>query len=88
MPITEILEKNAKLYGNETALVEISPHFEPESRVTWRDYSLVQPQPGETFRREITWGDFDKKANRFANLLLTRGAKNGDKVAILLMNSI
>ncbi len=88
MPITEILEKNAKLYGNETALVEISPHFEPESRVTWRDYSLVQPQPGETFRREITWGDFDKKANRFANLLLTRGAKKGDKVAILLMNSI
>ena len=25
MPITEILEKNAKLYGNEIALIEINP---------------------------------------------------------------
>ena len=88
MPITEILAKNAQLYGNETALVEINPEFQPESRITWREYSLMQPQPGEEFRRELTWGDFDKKANRFANLLLTRGCKKGDKVAILLMNSI
>ena len=88
MPITEILEKNAQLYGNETALVEINPEFQPESRITWREYSLMQPQPGEMFRRELTWSDFDKKANRFANLLLTRGCKKGDKVAILLMNSI
>ena len=88
MPITEILTKNAELYGDEVALVEINPSFEPESRITWREYSLMQPQPGEPFRREITWKDFDKKANRFANLLLTRGLKKGDKVAILLMNSL
>ena len=31
---------------------------------------------------------FEKKANRFANLLLTRGIGKGDKVAILLMNCI
>ncbi|MBR3504245.1 MAG: acyl--CoA ligase [Clostridia bacterium] len=88
MPITEILEKNAQLYGDETALVEINPEFQPESRITWREYSLMQPQPGEEFRRELTWSEFDKKANRFANLLLTRGCRKGDKVAILLMNSI
>ena len=88
MPITEILTKNAELYGDEVALVEINPSFEPESRITWREYSLMQPQPGEPFRREITWKDFEKKANRFANLLLTRGLKKGDKVAILLMNSL
>ena len=88
MPITEILEKNAQLYGNETALVEINPEFQPESRITWREYSLMQPEPGKMFRREMTWKDFDLKANRFANLLLTRGCKKGDKVAILLMNSI
>lgn len=88
MPITKILEQNATLYPNEVALVEINPEFEPKSRITWRDYALIQPQAGEPFRREMTWLDFDKKANRFANLLLTRGCKKGDKVAILLMNSI
>ena len=29
-----------------------------------------------------------KKANRFANMLLSRGIGKGDKVAILLMNGI
>ena len=88
MPITEFLVRNAALYPNDTALVEINPQFKSESRITWREYSLMQPEPGEPFRREMTWGEFDKKANRFANLLLTRGCKKGDKVAILLMNSL
>ena len=88
MPITEILRRNAELYGQETALVETNPHFEPESRITWREYSLMQPEPGQPFRREMTWKDFDRKANRFANLLLTRGCHKGDKVAILMMNSL
>ena len=88
MPVTEILARNAELYGDETALVEINPQFEPESRITWREYSLMQPEPGKLFRREMTWKDFDCRANRFANLLLTRGCRKGDKVAILLMNSL
>ena len=88
MLITDVLRQNAKLYPNETALVEINPRFEPESRITWREYSLMQPEPGQPFRRELTWKDFDEKANRFANFLMTRGCKKGDKVAILLMNSI
>ena len=88
MTIIDALENNAAQFPNETALVEINPQFEPESRITWREYALIQPEPGEPFRREITWKDFDTKANRFANLLLTRGCKKGDKVAILMMNSI
>ena len=88
MTIIDLLEQNQLQYGSETALVEINPEFEPESRMTWRDYALVQPQPGEPFRREITWNDFNRKANQFANLLLTRGCSRGDKVAILMMNSI
>ncbi|MBQ1390491.1 MAG: long-chain fatty acid--CoA ligase, partial [Firmicutes bacterium] len=75
MPIFKQLEINARLYPDETALVEINPSFEPKSRITWRDYALMQPIPGEPFRREITWMDFDVKANRFANLLYTRGIK-------------
>ena len=86
MPIFEYLERNAREYGNEVALVEINPAY--EAHMTWRDYALVEPQPGEPFRRELTWKAFDDKANMFANLLFTRGIKKGEKVAILLMNSI
>ena len=88
MTIVDLLNQNASLYANETALTEINPCFEQESRITWRDYSLVQPEPGKPFHRAITWKEFHERANRFANLLMTRGCRPGDKVAILLMNSI
>ncbi len=88
MTIIDVLAQNALQYPDETALVEINPQFDPAGRITWRDYALMQPEPGQPFRREISWKDFDRKANRFANLLLTRGCRKGDKVAILLMNSI
>ena len=88
MIITDILDNNARLYADEVALVEINPMFEPQSRITWRDYALMQPEPGQPFRREITWEQFWKRANRFANLLLSRGCHKGDKVSILMMNSI
>ncbi len=89
MPITEILDKNATLYPDDVALIEINPKNEAEgARVTWRDYSLIEAKPDEAYRREITWKDFNKKANRFANLLMTRGIKKGDKVSILMMNCL
>ncbi len=88
MVITDVLDNNARLYADEVALVEINPKFEPQSRITWRDYALMQPEPGQPFRREITWEQFWKRANRFANLLLSRGCRRGDKVSILMMNSI
>ncbi|MBE6552039.1 MAG: acyl--CoA ligase [Ruminococcaceae bacterium] len=88
MPITEFLEKNAKYYPNETALTEINPDLQPEHPLTWREFNLIEAAPGGKYRREMTWRDFDTKANRFANLLLTRGIKKGDKVAILLMNCL
>ena len=88
MIITELLERNAKLYPDEVALVEINPANQPDANLSWREFSLIESTPGEKYRRELTWGDFDRKANQFANLLLTRGVKKGDKVAILLMNCI
>ncbi len=88
MPITDILKKNADFYPNDTALVEINPKLENQTRMTWREYSLIEASPNEAYRSEITWSEFNKKANRFANLLLTRGIKKGDKVAILLMNCL
>lgn len=88
MIITDFLENNAQKYPEETALVEISPQVIEESRMTWKEYALIEPNPKQSGRREMTWLDFDKKANRFANLLLSRGIKKGDKVAVLLMNCL
>lgn len=88
MPITDLLEKNAREYANDVALVEINPEIKERRRVTWKEYELIEPSPLEHYRREITWSVFDEKANRFANLLLSRGIKKDDKVGILLMNCL
>ncbi|MDR0916310.1 MAG: acyl--CoA ligase [Oscillospiraceae bacterium] len=88
MPITDILERNAALYGGDVALVELNPERQETRRVTWREYELIEPSRAPTYRREITWSVFDEKANRFANLLLSRGIQREQKVAILLMNCL
>ena len=88
MPITDLLERNSKLYGDEIALVEINPEVQEAQRVTWKEYELIQPSPTAPYRREITWSVFDEKANRVANLLLGRGIRKGQKVAVLLMNCL
>ncbi len=87
MPITEILENNARLYGDDVSLVEINPP-DTKGRFTWKEYSLIESGSGNDFRRSITWDDFNRQANCFANFLLSRGVKRGDKVAILLMNCL
>ncbi|MDD4592223.1 MAG: class I adenylate-forming enzyme family protein [Parabacteroides sp.] len=87
MPITEILTRNAALYGEEISLVEINPEIK-EIKVSWKDYDLVETNPERKYRREMTWHEFDDKANRFANFLLSRGLQKGHKVAVLLMNCL
>ncbi len=89
MVITEYLERNARLFGAESALVEINPSEERDNAVTWRDFNLIEnANPDAPYRREMSWKDFDRRANRFANLLLSRGLQKGTKVAILLMNCL
>ena len=88
MPITELLARNAREHGDEVALVELNPTIKDMRRMTWKEYDLIQPEPDQPYRREITWRIFDEKSNRFANLLLERGIKKGDKVGILLMNCL
>lgn len=88
MPITEILEKNCRLYGDDVALVEINPEMPETKRTTWKEFDLIEPSRAAYYRREITWNVFNEKANRFANLLVERGIKKGEKVGILLMNCL
>ena len=89
MIITDLLERNARLYGQETALVEINPSEERDRAETWWEFNLIESADQDApYRREMSWKDFDRRANRFANLLLSRGVKKGTKVAILLMNCL
>ncbi|MDR2513934.1 MAG: AMP-binding protein [Christensenellaceae bacterium] len=88
MPITAILEKNAALFGPDEALAEVNPELAPQE-TPWRELNLVEgDHHHHGYRKAITWAGFDERANQLANLLLQRGVKRGDKVAILLMNCI
>ncbi len=88
MPITDFLERNAKNWPEDVALVEVNPDREGRKNSNWAEFNLVETDPETAYRREMTWEDFDRRANRFAHLLLTAGAKKGDKIAILLMNCL
>jgi long-chain acyl-CoA synthetase len=88
MPITKILEENARRFGDDVALVEINPQEMEKRHATWREYSLIESSAVDSFRSEITWRQFDEKANRMANFLLTRRLPRGTKVGILLMNCL
>ena len=88
MPVTDLLERNCKLYGDEVALVELNPTMKETRRTTWKEYDLVQQTSSAPYRREITWSVFDEKANRVANMLISRGIQKGDRVAILMFNCL
>ena len=88
MPVTDLLERNHKLYSDEVALVELNPLEKDTRKSTWKEYDLVQQTSAIPYRREITWSIFDEKANRVANMLLSRGIQKGDRVAILMFNCL
>ncbi len=88
MPVTDLLERNHALYGDEVALVELNPSQKDTRKVTWKEYDLVQSTEPRAYRRELTWAVFDEKANRVANMLLSRGIQKGDRVAILMFNCL
>ena len=70
--ITEILERNAREWGDDVALVEIDTPDTGKQK-TWKESELVESVPDKAYRVEMTWRTFDEKANRFANFLLSRG---------------
>ena len=53
MTIIDLLNQNASLYGDETALVEINPCFEPESRLP-RDI-----EPEAVYEHVVGYSDVD-----------------------------
>ena len=87
MTIIDLLEQNAKNAGGEVALVEFNPNLRSRKE-DWKEFRLNEGGTDSRLRKELTWGEFDSKANRVANYLLSQGVKKGDKVAILLMNCL
>jgi len=65
--ISEMLARNAEIYADEPALIEL--------------------EPSKGLRKEITWREFDERANRVANALAAMGIGKGDKVIHWMMNS-
>ena len=43
MPVTEYLIRNAELYPDEVALVELNPDEKDTRRTTWKEFDLIQP---------------------------------------------
>ena len=88
MPVIEYLERNAREYGDEIALVELNPGEAETRRYNWKDLDLIESDSFRPYRREITWKVFNEKANRFANFLIARGIGKNSKVAIIMYNCI
>ena len=68
MHVSEMIARNARMYPNETALVEVDPVLKT--------------------RKVVTWKEFDTRINKVANALIDRGIKKGDKVHMLMYNSL
>ena len=43
MPVTEYLERNAREYPDEVALVELNPDEKDTRRTTWKEFGLIEP---------------------------------------------
>lgn len=63
-------------------VIEKNARFYPEKE------ALVEIRPLSKRRLSVTWREFDEKVQRFANALLERGMKKGERVFILGRNSI
>ena len=50
MPVIDFLERNVKLYGNETALVELNPEIKDFYQFTPDDVKLEGYQTGEQIK--------------------------------------
>jgi acyl-CoA synthetase (AMP-forming)/AMP-acid ligase II len=66
----------------------ISEMLARNARMYPDEIALIERNSKEGSRRQITWRQFDEKANRLANALIGRGIKKGDKVLHLMFNSI
>ncbi len=82
MPITKILEFNAKNYPDKIALVELNYNN------ICRDEKINNNCLNKVYRKEITWKSFNDISNKLAHCLLERNTEVYGKTAILMKNRI
>jgi long-chain acyl-CoA synthetase len=58
------------------------------ARLIPNSIALVEIAPSKGLRQQVTWKEFDDRANRVANALIAKGIKKGDVVIQLMVNSI
>jgi acyl-CoA synthetase (AMP-forming)/AMP-acid ligase II len=58
------------------------------ARMYGGEVALIERDPIKNTRMELTWEEFDDQANRFANALIAKGIRKGDKVIHLMMNCV
>lgn len=84
MTIIDYLQKNAQLYKNDVALVEID-----SCKNNKDDIGEIQKSVKYTMvRRSLTWNNFYRMSCSITSFLILKGYKKGDKAAILLKNCI
>ena len=68
--------------------IHIGEMLARNARLYPNDVALIERIPAEKKRSMIRWREFDERANRFANVLRSKGIQKGDKVMHLMNNSI
>jgi len=43
------------------------------------EIALIEVKPSEGIRKVITWAEFNERVNKFANFLIQKGIRKGDK---------
>src|SRR4030043_175291 len=69
-------------------MTTISDMLAQNARLYPDDVALIELKPSQNIRKEITWKQFDERANRIANALKDKGIGQDDKVIHWMMNSI
>ena len=68
--------------------VHIGEMLARNARMYPQKTALVERMPAENKRREITWSEFDRQADKFSQALREIGVEKGDRVVHLMHNSI
>jgi len=69
-------------------MTTISELLARNARTHPHDTALIELKPSKKIRNQITWKEFDERANAVANALMDMGIRKDDKVIHWMMNSI
>ena len=66
----------------------VSEMIARNGRMYPNETALVEVDPVLKTRKAVTWKEFDARINKVANALIDRGIKKGDKIHMLMYNSL